>query len=96
MKDPEIFDIVVAVNRVKDALYRLESKVDFLAKPISQQLNRKYLNTDDAARILKISKRTLAKIRTDGAIPFIKVRRRIIYSACDLENFLEANHNLKR
>jgi len=89
MKEPEIFDIVVAVNRVKDRLIELERKVDFLSKPMSQQLNRKYLNSDDAARILKVSKRTLAKIRSSGAIPFIKVRRRIIYSACDIEKYLE-------
>ena len=87
----EIFDIVVAVNRVKDRLERLESKVDFLAKPMSQQLNRKYLNTDEAARILKISTRTLAKIRAEGTIPFIKVRRRIIYSASDLEAYLQTS-----
>jgi hypothetical protein len=91
MKEPEIFDIVVAVNRVKERLDRLESKVDFLAKPMSQQLNRKFLDSDAAAGILKISKRTLAKIRTEGAIPFIKVRRRIIYSASDIEKFMESN-----
>lgn len=93
MKEPEIFDIVVAVNRLKDAFFRLESKVDFLAKPMSQQLNRKYLDSNDAARILKISKRTLAKIRAEGAIPFIKVRRRIIYSASDIEKYMESNCN---
>ena len=36
MKEPEIFDIVVAVNRVTDKLIDLERKVDFLAKPMSQ------------------------------------------------------------
>jgi len=91
MKEPEIFDIIVAVNRVKDRLDRLESKVDFLAKPMSEQLNRKYLDSDAAARILKISKRTLAKIRAENEIPFIKVRRRIIYSASDIEKYLEGN-----
>lgn len=91
MKEPEIFDIVVAVNRVKDRLDRLESKVDFLAKPMSEKLNCKYLDSDATAKILKISKRTLAKIRSEGEIPFIKVRRRIIYAACDIENYMESN-----
>ena len=90
----EIFDIVVAVNRVKDKLNELSLKVDFLSKPLSEQLNRKYLTTDEAAKILKISKRTLAKIRADGSVPFIKVRRKIVYSATDLEEYLE-NHRKK-
>ena len=88
MKEPEIFDIVVAVNRVTDKLIDLERKVDFLAKPMSQQLMKKYLTSNDVAKILKISNRTLAKLRVDGAIPFIKVRRKIIYSAIDLEEDL--------
>jgi len=88
MKEPEIFDIVVAVNRVTDKLIDLERKVDFLAKPMSQQLNKKYLTSNDVAKILKISKRTLAKLRVDAVIPFIKIRRKIIYSAFDLEEYL--------
>jgi excisionase family DNA binding protein len=91
MKEPEIFDIVIAVNRLKDTLSKVEQKVDFLSKPLSEQLNRKYLTTDDAAKILKISPRTLAKIRADGSIPFIKVRRKIVYSATDLEGYLLSN-----
>jgi excisionase family DNA binding protein len=94
MKEPEIFDIVVAVNRLKDAFYRLEAKVDFLAKPMSQQLNRKFLDSNDAARILKISRRTLAKMRSDGSLPFIRVRRKIIYAASDIEEYLKENHNV--
>ena len=91
MKEPEIFDIVVAVNRVTDKLIDLERKVDFLAKPMSQQLMKKYLTSNDVAKILKISKRTLAKMRADFAIPFIKIRRKIIYSAIDVEEYLETS-----
>jgi hypothetical protein len=91
MKEPEIFDIIVAVNRVKEKLNELSLKVDFLSKPLSEQLNRKYLTSDDTAKILKISPRTLAKIRADGSIPFMKVRRKIVYSAPDLEEYLLSN-----
>ncbi len=45
----EVFEIIVAVNKMKDVLSRVEKKVDFLARPISEQLNRKYLDSDQAA-----------------------------------------------
>jgi hypothetical protein len=90
-EEPEIFDIVIAVNRLKDTLSRVEQKVDFLSKPLSEQLNRKYLTAIDAAKILKISPRTLAKIRAEGEVSFVKVRRKIIYAAVDLENYLQTH-----
>lgn len=93
MKEPEIFDLIIASNRMKETLDRIESKVDFLGKPLSQQLNKQFLTSEEAARILKISKRTLAKIRHEGDIPFIKVRRNIIYAASDLEEYLKERKN---
>ena len=69
----------------------LSTKVDYLAKSPSQQLSAKYLNNEDASRILHISRRTLAKMRNDGAIPYIKVRRRILYEASDLQSYIQSN-----
>ena len=93
MNEPEIFHLIIASNRMKETLNRIESKVDFLSKPLSQQLNKQFLTNEEAAKVLKISKRTLAKIRYEGDIPFIRVRRRIIFAASDLEGYLKERKN---
>lgn len=84
-------EIIVAINRLKDKIMELSTKVDYLAKSPSQQLSAKYLNNEDASRILHISRRTLAKMRNDGTIPYIKVRRRILYEASDLQSYIQSN-----
>ena len=87
----EIYDIITAINRLKDKTKELSDKIDFLAKSPSQQLTNKYLDIDAACKILHLSYRTLAKMRIDGTIPFIKIRRRILYEASDLHEYLEKN-----
>jgi len=89
MNEPEIFSLIVASNRIEETLNRIELIVRFLGKPLSQQLNKQFLTSDEAAKVLKISKRTLAKIRAEGELAFIKVRKNIIYAASDLEGYLK-------
>lgn len=86
-------EIIVAINRLKDKIMELSTKVDSLAKSPSQQLSAKYLNNEAASTILHVSLRTLSKMRADGTIPFIKIRRRILYEASDLHVYLERNSN---
>ena len=84
-------EIVCAVNRLKERIMDLSSKVEFLSKSPSQQLMRKYLDNESASRILHVSERTLAKMRKEGTINFSKVRRKIIYQASDIHDFIEKN-----
>ena len=83
--------IVVAVNRLTDKITELSVKVDNLAKSPAQQLNAKYLNNEETTKILHISNRTLTKIRTDGTLKYTKIRRRILYEASDVDQYLKNN-----
>ena len=87
----EIYDIVTAVNRLKDKTKELSDKIDYLSKSPSQQLTAKYLDNDAACKILHLSYRTLYNMRADGTLPYIKIRRRILYKASDLHAYLENN-----
>ena len=87
----EIYDIVTAINRLKDKTKELSDKIDYLSKSPSQQLTSKYLDIEAACKILHLSYRTLSKMRIEGSIPFIKIRRRILYKASDLHAYLENN-----
>jgi hypothetical protein len=54
----------------------------------------KYEEESGACKILKISPRTLAKLRAEKKIPDIKHRHKILYLSADLDKYLE--HNIKR
>jgi len=81
--------LIVAVNRLKDEIRELVSQVESLSKSPSQQLSQKYLDNEAACAILHVSGRTLYKLRSDGEIPFIRVRRKIIYQASDIHQYIE-------
>ena len=87
----EIFDIIKAVNRLKDKVIELSGKIDALMKSPTQQLNSKFVDESAACKILHVCPRVLAQMRADKEIPYIKVRRRILFLASDLQEYLEKN-----
>jgi len=48
-----------------------------------------YVEEEGACRILHVCPRTLAKLRAEGSIPYIKKGRRIQYFVSDLNSYLE-------
>ena len=83
-------ELIVAVNRLKERIMDLSSKVEFLSKSPAHQLNRKYLDTESACAILHLSDRTLLKMRNEGVLPFSRIRRRILYQAEDIHRYIES------
>jgi len=81
--------LIVAVNRLKDEIRELASQMESFSKSPSQQLTRKYLDNEAACAILHVSNRTLYKLRSEGEIPFITIRRKIIYQASDIYQYIE-------
>ena len=51
-----------------------------------------WLNNNDVARLLKISKRTLQTYRDEGEISFSQIGAKIYYRASDVNNFLEKHY----
>ena len=85
----EIYEIVRALNRLKDHVGELTRQVEFLSKSPTVQLTRKWLETEAVCRILHVSDRTLLKMRNEGVLPFTRVRRRVLYRASDIQQYLE-------
>jgi hypothetical protein len=54
-------------------------------------MDREYLNTDETAKRLRLSPRTLEKWRVTGSGPtFVKCGRRVVYRADDVDRWAEA------
>jgi hypothetical protein len=87
----EINDIIIAINRLKEKVAELSSRIDNLSATPLQQLNAKYLDEASACKILHVCPRILAQMRSSREIPYIKIRRRFLYQASDLNDYLEKN-----
>ena len=94
----EIFELIKAFNRLKEKIVELICKIDLLLKstgsceqsaPAIHYLPNDYVDEEGACSILHICPRTLAYLRAEGSIPYIKKGRRIQYMVGDLYLYLE-------
>ena len=88
----EIFAIIASVNKLKDKVNSVETKIDRLLESLPQQkLQDNYVEKEDACKILHVSSRTLDTVISDGSVPFVRVRRRSLFLVKDLYEFLQKN-----
>jgi len=93
MKEPEIFDMIVRLNRMNDKLTELIVRTEYESKSAAKKLEMEYVDSPQAARILHISPRTLAKMRANGTVPFKKVGHKAVYSTDELKRVLSGAAN---
>ena len=88
----EIFALIKAFNRLEERVAALTSKVDILVKSPFRKIT---LNEKAASKLMGISERTLATLRSEGKIPFVKLHRRTLYRTADLYKYLKDNSQQK-
>jgi hypothetical protein len=84
----EIFALIKAFNRLEERVAALTAKVDILVKSPFRKIT---LDEKAASKLMGISERTLATLRSEGKIPFIKIHRRTLYRTSDLYRYLREN-----
>jgi hypothetical protein len=87
----EIFDIIVAVNRLADHVIHLSARIDNLCKNPSLIAHDKYVNEKTAAKLLHISQAELRKMRSKGEIAFIRHHRKVLYHVDAINHYLTDN-----
>ena len=87
----EIFDIITAINRLRDKVTELSSKIDNLNASPLPLMNKKYIDEATACKILHVCPRILAQMRTNHEIPFLKIHRRYLYLTSDMDDYLYKN-----
>ena len=92
----EIFELIKAFNRLKEKVVEQIIKIDLLlnasyeqSAPSNPYLPNDYVDEEGACSILHICPRSLAYLRAEGSIPYIKKGRRIQYLVSDLHSFLD-------
>jgi excisionase family DNA binding protein len=84
----EIFALIKAFNRLEERVAALTAKVDILVKSPFRKIT---LDESAACKLLGVSPRTLARLRSEGKIPFVKIHRRTLYRTADLYRYLKEN-----
>ena len=84
----EIFELIKAFNRLRDKFIELCTKIDLVLKLPAQLPPGDYLEECFACKFLHISRSTLLRLRNTKSIPFIKIKRRVLYNKTDLNDYL--------
>ena len=87
------------INIEKKAFETMMARVDRLAAKI-QMLSSRYdekrlqsrYDNQDVCQLLRISPRKLQSLRDSGALPCIKINRKIFYRPADVQNIIAAGN----
>jgi len=90
-------DLKVLSNEEYDKIIlKLDQVLELLSeksKKTRNPLEEIWLDTFEAARVLKVSTRTLQNYRDYGRLPFSKIGSKIYFKASDIENLLTEHYS---
>ena len=91
----EIIDLILALSQdIKD----LKARVELLRQSRAEVLKDTWIDNQDVLQTLHVSKRTLQTLRTNGTLPYSKIKGKFYYKVADIEQLLQDNyynHNFK-
>ena len=92
----EIIDLLLTLSQeIKD----IKARIELLRHTRAEVLKDTRIANQDVLQTLHISKRTLQTLRTNGTLPYSKVKGKFYYKVADIEQLLQDNyynHNFKR
>ena len=92
----EIIDLLLSLSQeIKD----LKARIELLRQSRAEVLKDTWIDNQDVLQTLHISKRTLQTLRTNGTLPYSKVKGKFYYRVADIEQLLQDNyynHNFKQ
>ena len=92
----EIIDLILALSQdIKD----LKARIELLRQSRAEVLKDTWIDNQDVLQTLHISKRTLQTLRTNGTLPYSKIKGKFYYRVADIEQLLQDNyynHNFKQ
>lgn len=85
----EIIDLLMGLSQeVRD----LRTRIELLNATKVEYLKNAWVDNQDVMQMLHISPRTLQTFRTNGTIPYSKIRGKFYYKVADIEELLQANY----
>lgn len=88
--------IIKSLLLLSGELKEVKVHLQFLHKTRVQHFKEAWVDGADAMEVLKISRRTLSKLRNSGELPFSQINGKLYYKLSDIEKLLEANYSSKK
>ena len=84
----EIFDIITAVNRLKDQVEKLNGRIDYICKYPALIASDQTVSESIACKLLHVSRTEIIKMRKNNEISFIRHHRKILYPMNAINQYL--------
>ncbi|HQP03732.1 MAG: helix-turn-helix domain-containing protein [Bacteroidales bacterium] len=82
-----------AYAQIWDAIKNIEKKINDLHKSAFTPVSERWMDNQEVAVLMKISKRTLQTLRDEKKLPYTRIGKKFYYKAVDVEKFLTSNYN---
>ena len=92
----EIIDLLLTLSQ---EIKVIKARIELLRQSRAEVLKDTWIDNQDVLQTLHISKRTLQTLRTNGTLPYSKVKGKFYYKVADIEQLLQDNyynHNFKQ
>jgi FtsZ-binding cell division protein ZapB len=80
------------INQLIKSIKEIQVKIDELGDR-KKQLSIEFVDIYEACRILKVSRRTMERYKTNQRIPYFKINKKTIFRLTDLEHFMYSESN---
>ncbi len=85
----EIFDIIKAVNNLKDQVTKLTDRIDYLFKFPQLIASDQTVKESIACKLLHVSRTEIIRMRKNNEITFIRHHRKILYPMSAINKYLD-------
>lgn len=92
-------DLIPLLLALSQQIKEIKMMVQLLRQSRAVVLNDSWLDNQEVLQLLHISLRTLQTLRSNGTLPYSKIRGKFYYKVSDIEQLLQENyynHNFKQ
>lgn len=86
----ELFDLIMILSH---EIRELKLRIERIRTNKKSYLKETWIDNQDVMQMLHISQRTLQTLRSNGTIPYSKIKGKFYYKVTDIERILESNYS---
>ena len=85
-------EIMQLLNVIANDVKEVKASVKANIQLSKNYLNEIWIDNQDVMQMLHISQRTLQTLRSNGSIPYSKIKGKFYYKVADIEQLLQRNY----
>ena len=86
-------EIIQLILELSGEIKEIKAQALVIKQTKADKFKQTWFDGQDVMLALKISKRTLQKLRDDGTLPYSRINGKFYYKVTDLDKLLESNYS---